>query len=58
MQDVSLRHFLLYARNHISPILHTDARDSLANSYADLRSQADERTLPVGFQCNPPTHGF
>merc|ERR1712072_234270 len=46
-----LRKYVNFARHHVEPTLSDDARDSIANAYADLRAKADDRTLPVTARC-------
>lgn len=41
----------MYARHSVDPKLCEEARESIANAYADLRAKADERTLPVTARC-------
>ena len=42
-----LKKYVYFARHHVVATLSEDACQSIANSYVDLRAQADERTLPV-----------
>eukprot|EP00634_Sargassococcus_sp_CCMP2135_P004141 CAMPEP_0198648292 /NCGR_PEP_ID=MMETSP1467-20131203/3380_1 /TAXON_ID=1462469 /ORGANISM="unid. sp., Strain CCMP2135" /LENGTH=702 /DNA_ID=CAMNT_0044384003 /DNA_START=383 /DNA_END=2491 /DNA_ORIENTATION=- len=49
--DTSLKQYVSYVRDHATPLLRTDARNSLANGYAEIRAKADEHTLPVTARC-------
>lgn len=42
-----LRKYLYFAKNRIKPVLTEEARECIANRYAEMRSRQDERTLPV-----------
>jgi len=44
-----VRKYVTFARQSVAPELGEEARESIANAYADLRSKADDRTLPVRF---------
>ena len=42
-----VRKYVNFARHQVEPSLSDEARESIANAYADLRAKADDRTLPV-----------
>jgi len=42
-----LRKYLHYAKTRVQPVLSEEAREAIANKYAEMRSRQDERTLPV-----------
>mmetsp|Transcript_32323 Transcript_32323/g.105023 ORF Transcript_32323/g.105023 Transcript_32323/m.105023 type:complete len:358 (+) Transcript_32323:1599-2672(+) len=46
-----LRKYVHFARQFVEANLNDDARQSIANAYADLRIRADESTLPVTARC-------
>jgi DNA replication licensing factor MCM3 len=46
-----VRKYVNFARHHVEPSLSDEARESIANAYADLRAKADDRTLPVTARC-------
>jgi len=46
-----VRKYVNYARHQLEPKLGDDARESIASAYADLRTKADDRTLPVTARC-------
>eukprot|EP00934_Nitzschia_sp_Nitz4_P001891 Nitzschia sp. Nitz4//scaffold11_size288233//168526//171028//NITZ4_000784-RA/size288233-snap-gene-0.26-mRNA-1//1//CDS//3329534104//1891//frame0 len=47
LQHDFLRKYLHFAKNRIRPELTEDAREFIANKYAEMRCRQDERTLPV-----------
>eukprot|EP00559_Dactyliosolen_fragilissimus_P005909 CAMPEP_0184861300 /NCGR_PEP_ID=MMETSP0580-20130426/6007_1 /TAXON_ID=1118495 /ORGANISM="Dactyliosolen fragilissimus" /LENGTH=785 /DNA_ID=CAMNT_0027358729 /DNA_START=122 /DNA_END=2476 /DNA_ORIENTATION=- len=47
LQHDFLRKYLHYSKTRIKPVLTDDARECIANRYAEMRSRQDERTLPV-----------
>lgn len=42
-----VRKYVYFARHQVVATLSEEACQSIANAYADLRTKADERTLPV-----------
>lgn len=46
-----VRKYVNFARHQVEPSLSDEARESIANAYADLRAKADDRTLPVTARC-------
>ena len=42
-----LRKYIFYAKKKIKPELTEDAREYIANRYAEMRSKQDEKTLPI-----------
>lgn len=47
LQHEFLRKYLHYAKTRIRPELTEEAREFIANRYAEMRCRQDERTLPV-----------
>jgi DNA replication licensing factor MCM3 len=47
LQHDFLRKYLHFAKTRMKPILTEEARECIANRYAEMRSRQDERTLPV-----------
>lgn len=47
LQHDFLRKYLHFAKNRIRPELTEEAREFIANRYAEMRCKSDERTLPV-----------
>lgn len=47
LQHEFLRKYLHFAKTRIRPELTEDAREFIANRYAEMRCRQDERTLPV-----------
>jgi DNA replication licensing factor MCM3 len=47
LQHEFLRKYLFYAKTKFKPRLTEEARECIANRYAEMRSRQDERTLPV-----------
>lgn len=47
LQHDFLRKYLHFAKNRIKPELTEEAREFIANRYAEMRCKSDERTLPV-----------
>jgi DNA replication licensing factor MCM3 len=47
LQHDFLRKYLHFAKNRIKPELTEEAREFIANRYAEMRCKQDERTLPV-----------
>jgi DNA replication licensing factor MCM3 len=47
LQHDFLRKFIHFAKTRKQPILTTEAREFIANRYAEMRARQDERTLPV-----------
>jgi DNA replication licensing factor MCM3 len=46
-----VRKYIGFARHRVDPKLSEEARESIANAYADLRAKADDRSLPVTARC-------
>jgi len=46
-----VRKYITFAKHNVDPELGEEARESIANAYADLRNKADDRTLPVTARC-------
>jgi len=46
-----VRKYIGFARHRVEPKLSEEARESIANAYADLRAKADDRSLPVTARC-------
>mmetsp|Transcript_30573 Transcript_30573/g.91671 ORF Transcript_30573/g.91671 Transcript_30573/m.91671 type:complete len:718 (-) Transcript_30573:746-2899(-) len=46
-----VRKYITFAKHNIDPEMGEEARESIANAYADLRTKADDRTLPVTARC-------
>lgn len=42
-----LRKYIRYAKERVEPVLTHEARELIANRYAEMRARQDERTLPV-----------
>ena len=47
LQHDFLRKYLHFAKTRMKPVLTEEARECIANRYAEMRSRQDERTLPV-----------
>ena len=47
LQHDSLRKYLHFAKDRTKPELTENAREFIANRYAEMRCKQDERTLPV-----------
>ncbi len=47
LQHDFLRKYLHFAKNRVKPELTENAREFIANRYAEMRCKQDERTLPV-----------
>jgi DNA replication licensing factor MCM3 len=47
LQHDFLRKFIHFAKTRKQPILTTEAREFIANRYAEMRARQDDRTLPV-----------
>jgi DNA replicative helicase MCM subunit Mcm2 (Cdc46/Mcm family) len=42
-----LRKYIYYAKRKVKPELTEEAREFIANAYAEMRSKQDDKTLPV-----------
>lgn len=47
LQHDFLRKYIHFAKTRVKPVLTDDARDYIANQYAEMRCRQDERTLPI-----------
>ncbi|KAI2502649.1 MCM OB domain [Fragilaria crotonensis] len=47
LQHDFLRKYLHFAKTRCKPILTEEAREAIANRYAEMRSRQDDRTLPI-----------
>ena len=47
LQHEFLRKYIHFAKTRMKPVLTDEARDFIANRYAEMRCRQDERTLPI-----------
>lgn len=47
LQHDFLRKYIHFAKARMKPVLTDEARDFIANRYAEMRTRQDERTLPI-----------
>lgn len=47
LQHDFLRKYIHFAKTRMKPVLTDEARDFIANRYAEMRCRQDERTLPI-----------